>query len=72
MLKFRATDDLEAYISDVGCLVLKQNSTIHGGEITIVLTPDQAVEVAALFAENYEIMYELWNGGMEAHDDSEA
>jgi len=28
MLKFRATDDLEAYISDVGCLVLKQNSFI--------------------------------------------
>ncbi len=72
MLKFRATDNLEAYISDVGCLVLKQDSTIHGREVTIVLTPDQAVEVAALFAENHEIMSDLWNRGMEDEDDSEA
>jgi hypothetical protein len=72
MLKFRSTDNLEAYISSIGCLVLKQDSTIHGREVTIVLTPDQAVEVAALFAENHEIMSDLWNRGMEAEDDSEA
>jgi hypothetical protein len=65
MLKFRATDNLEAYISDVGCLVLKQDSTIHGREVTIVLTPDQAVQIAALFAGNHEIMSELWNDGLE-------
>ena len=65
MLKFRAIDGLEAYISDVGCIVLKQDSTIHGQEVTIVLTPDQAIQIAALFAGNHEIMSELWNDGLE-------
>ncbi len=69
MLKFRATDDLEAYISDVGCLVLKQNSSIEGKQVTIVLTPDQALEVAALFSENHEEMHDIWNRGMEDNDE---
>lgn len=69
MLKFRATDGLEAYISSVGCLVLKQDSSIYGGEVTIILTPDQAAEVASIFAENHEVMNDLWNGGVENSDE---
>jgi hypothetical protein len=72
MFKFRAIDGLEAFINDNGCIVLKQDSTIHGQEVTIVLTPDQAVQVSALFAGNHEIMSGLWNDGLEDQDDSEA
>ena len=72
MLKFRATDDLEAYISDVGCLVLKQNSSIEWKEVTIVLTPEQAFEISSLVIANFEQMQNEWNSGMEAEDDSEA
>jgi hypothetical protein len=65
MLKFRATDDLEAYISEIGCLILKQNSSIHGHEVSIVLTPDQAKEIKMVVNDFHEEMENLWAGGME-------
>jgi hypothetical protein len=72
MLKFRATDNLEAYISDFGCLVLKQNSSIHGHEVTIVLHPEQAFDIGELISSSVDEMFNVWNGGLEAKDDSEA
>jgi hypothetical protein len=68
MLKFRATDDLEAYISDVGCLVLKQNSSIEGKEVTIVLTPYQAEEIKMLIIDFYDEMANEWNFGLIKED----
>ena len=71
MLKFRATDGLEAYISDVGCLVLKQDSAIYGKEVTVVLTPDQAEEIKMLVIDFYDEMATLWNGGLVKEDSDE-
>ena len=71
MLKFRATDSLEAYISDVGCLVLKQDSEIYGKEVTVVLTPDQAEEIKMLVIDFYDEMAALWNGGLIKEDNNE-
>jgi hypothetical protein len=71
MLKFRATDDLEAYISDVGCLVLKQNSFIEGKEITIIITPEQAYEVAQMVLDFHEEMCNSWMGGLDKESDDE-
>jgi hypothetical protein len=63
MLKFRATDDLEVYISDIGCIVLKQYSLEHGKTVTIVITPEQAWEVSKLIQDFYDSMVEEWDGG---------
>jgi len=63
MLKFRSTDDLEVYISDVGCLVLEQDSFIFGKKVTIVVTPEQAWEISKLVQDFYDSMVEEWDGG---------
>ncbi len=63
MLKFRSSEGCEAYISDVGCLVIKQESFEFGKEVTVVLTPQQAWEVAKMVEDFYDEMIEDWDGG---------
>ncbi len=72
MLKFKATDDLKVYISGAGRLVLEQYSFEYGKTVTILITPEQAFETCAFVMKNYEEMVEVWNGGLEVEDDSEA
>lgn len=63
MLKFRSSEGCEAYISDVGCLVIKQESFEFGKEVTVVLPPEQALEVAKMVEDFYDEMIENWDGG---------
>ncbi len=63
MLKFRGIEGFEAYISDVGCLVIKQDSEIDGKNVTIVLTPDHAWELMELIQSFHDEMVEEWDGG---------
>jgi hypothetical protein len=63
MLKFRSSQGCEIYISDVGCLVIKQDSFDFGKEVTIILTPEQAFEVSQLVNVYYDEMIEEWDGG---------
>jgi hypothetical protein len=71
MLKFRSTDNLEAYISSAGCLVLKQDSFEFGKEVSIVLTPAMAWELQSLINANHEEMTFAWADGMVKGDDYE-
>lgn len=64
-MKFLGTQALEAYISDVGCLVLKQDSAEFGRELMIIITPDQLYHIKKLIDENLLSMYEDWNDGVE-------
>jgi len=64
-MKFLGTQALEAYISDVGCLVLKQDSAEFGRELMIIITPDQVYHIKKLIDENLLSMYEDWNDGVE-------
>ena len=63
MLKFRPAEGCEIYISDVGCLVIKQHSVEFGKEVTIILTPDQAWELSQLVQDFCDEMVEEWDGG---------
>jgi phosphoribosylamine-glycine ligase len=63
MLKFRSSEGCEAYISDAGCLVIKQDSFEFGKEVTVVLPPEQAWEVAQMVKDFYDEMVEQWDGG---------
>jgi hypothetical protein len=63
MLKFRSSEGCEIYISDIGCLVIKQDSFEFGKEVTIILTPDQAWEVSALVRDFHDEMVEEWDNG---------
>jgi hypothetical protein len=63
MLKFRSSEGCEIYISDVGCLVIKQDSFEFGKEVTIILTPEQAFEVSQLVNVYYDEMVEEWDNG---------
>lgn len=71
MLKFRGTQNLEAYISDVGCLVLKQDSAIDENEVTIILAPHQAWEVHRMIVDFWEEMVTDWDGGLIKEDADE-
>ena len=71
MLKFRATEGLEAYISHVGCLVLKQDSIIDGKEVTIILAPHQAWEVHRMIVDFWEQMVADWDGGLIKENQNE-
>jgi hypothetical protein len=64
MLKFRGSEGLEVYISDVGCLVLKQESFEFGKEVSVVLTPEQAWHVKQLIDDFHEEMVNEWNEGL--------
>jgi hypothetical protein len=63
MLKFRSSEGCEIYISDIGCLVIKQDSFEFGKEVTIILTPEQAFEVSQLVNVYYDEMVEEWDNG---------
>lgn len=63
MLKFMSTEGLEAFISDRGCLVLKQDSVIDGKLVTIIVTPEQAWEISQMVQDFYDEMVEEWDGG---------
>jgi hypothetical protein len=63
MFKFRSAEGCEVYISDVGCLVIKQDSFEFGREVQVVLTPDQAWEVSQLIKDFHDQMVEDWDGG---------
>jgi len=63
MLKFRSAEACEIYISDAGCLVIKQDSFQFGKEVAVILTPEQAWEVSKLVSDFYDEMVEEWNGG---------
>jgi hypothetical protein len=63
MLKFRSSEGCEIYISDVGCLVIKQDSFEFGKQVTVILTPEQAFEVSQLVNVYYDEMIEEWDGG---------
>lgn len=69
-MKFLGTQALEAYISDVGCLVLKQDSAEFGRELMIIITPDQVYHIKKLIDENLLSMYEDWNDGVENDSNS--
>lgn len=71
MLKFRETQGLEAYISDVGCLVLKQDSFIDGKEVTVILAPHQAWEVHRMIVDFWEQMVTDWDGGLVKVEEDE-
>lgn len=64
MLKFRSSEGCEAYISDVGCLVIKQESFEFGKVVTVVLPPEQAWEVSRMVQDFYDEMLNKWNGGL--------
>jgi phosphoribosylamine-glycine ligase len=63
MLKFRSSEGCEIYISDVGCLVIKQDSFEFGKQVTVILNPEQAFEVSQLVNAYYDEMIEEWDGG---------
>lgn len=63
MLKFRSVEACEIYISEAGCLIIKQDSFEFGKPVTVILTPEQAWEVSALINDFYDEMVEEWNGG---------
>jgi phosphoribosylamine-glycine ligase len=64
MLKFRSVEQCEAYISDVGCLVIKQECLEFGEKVTVILSPDQALKIAHMVADAGDEMLDKWNGGL--------
>jgi hypothetical protein len=64
MLKFRGSQELEVYISDVGCLVLKQESIELGKEVTIIVSPEQAYHINLLLKDKLLSMYDDWDDGL--------
>lgn len=71
MLKFRSSEGCEAYISDVGCLVIKQDSLDFGQEVSIVLTPAMAWEIARMIDDFHEEMTFAWADGLIQGDSDE-
>ena len=65
MLKFLGTQDLEVYISDVGCLILKQQSIEFGKEVMVIIYPEQAFHIASMIQDYYDEMVDKWNEGMQ-------
>jgi hypothetical protein len=71
MLKFRGSEGAEIYLSDVGCLVIKQHSFEFGEDVMVVLTPEQAWHVKQLIDDFHEEMVNAWNEGLIQEDDNE-
>lgn len=64
MLKFQDTEGCEAYISDAGCLVIKQKSFEFGKQVSVVLTPAMAWEIARIVDDYHEEMIFAWADGL--------
>lgn len=71
MLKFRSSEGCEAYISDVGCLVIKQSSFCYGEDVMVVLTPAMAWEIARMIDDFHEEMTFAWADGLIQGDSDE-
>lgn len=64
MIKFQSVEGCEAYISEDGCLVIKQISHEFGKEVAVFLTPAMAWEIAQMVQECNEEMVFKWSDGM--------
>ena len=64
MLEFQSTEGCKAYISDAGCLVIEQKSIEFGKEVSVVLTPAMAWEIAQMVKDFNEEMVWKWADGM--------
>jgi phosphoribosylamine-glycine ligase len=64
MIKFQSVEGCEAYISDSGCLVIKQQCLEFGKEVSVVLTPGMAWEIAQMVQDCNEEMVFKWSDGM--------
>ena len=64
MIKFQSVEGCEAYISEDGCLVIKQQNYEFGKEVSIFLTPAMAWEIAQLVQDCNEEMVFRWSDGM--------
>jgi len=64
MIKFQSVEGCEAYISDSGCLVITQQCLEFGKEVSVVLTPGMAWEIAQMVQDRNEEMVFKWSDGM--------
>ena len=64
MIKFQSVEGCEAYISNCGCLVIKQQSMEFGKEVMVFLTPAMAWEIAQMVQDCNEEMVLKWADGM--------
>lgn len=64
MIKFQSMEGCEAYISDAGCLVITQRSIEFGKEVSVVLTPAMAWEIAKMVEDLNDDMVFKWADGM--------
>jgi hypothetical protein len=69
MLKFRDSEGCEAYISDVGCLVIKQHNFELGVEVSVILTPAMAYEIARMIDYFHAEMVFEWADGLIQRDE---
>lgn len=64
MLEFQSSEGCVAYISDAGCLVIKQKSIEFGKEVSVILTPAMAWEIARMIDDFHDEMVFTWADGM--------
>ncbi len=64
MIKFQSMEGCEAYYSDSGCLVITQRSIEFGKDVSVVLTPAMAWEIAKMVEDlNHDMVFK-WADGM--------
>ena len=72
MLEFQSSEGCVAYISDAGCLVIKQKSIEFGKEVSVILTPAMAWEIARMIDDFHDEMVFTWADGLIQKSDDQS